>query len=381
MYDQYAIKAHSFSLSLQAEIDSLYGFCTSKFYGQQTDPIALVTARKYVDHLRAMLGWLHHQQHVPIADLSLKLLVPSSAREGVTPAYQYIQWLATVRGVSAATEMLAIRSVIQAAKFLYHDQSKSRPFEGDVSYADIMVIKELRSMVNQAKRRQKAAPRAVEEAHKWLDWPAYLKVVAELRKECAAKDSAGKQRSRSAVAWSLQRNLIFAILSCVPDRQRTIRELEVGRTLFREGDLWVIKHQATHYKTGKAYGERPPLQLSPSLYPELQAFLDTWRAELNPQHSFVFSQLSGKPLTEQGVHKIFTTSSYRIAGKKTNPHLVRDMVVTHLRGGNASERELEALALYMGHSLAMQRSSYDRRTKAQKVGPAVELLARLNEQR
>lgn len=79
-----------------------------------------------------------------------------------------------------------------------------------------MVIKELRSMVNQAKRRQKAAPRAVEEAHKWLDWPAYLKVVAELRKECAAKDSAGKQRSRSAVAWSLQRYLIFAILSCVP---------------------------------------------------------------------------------------------------------------------------------------------------------------------
>jgi hypothetical protein len=35
---------------------------------------------------------------------------------------------------------------------------------------------------------------------------------------------------------------------------------------------------------------------------------------------------------------------------------------------------MEALALYMGHSVAMQRASYDRRSKAQKVTPAVKLL-------
>lgn len=31
------------------------------------------------------------------------------------------------------------------------------------------------------------------------------------------------------------------------------------------------------------------------------------------------------------MHKIFYTSAFRISGKKTNPHLVRDMVVTYLR--------------------------------------------------
>jgi hypothetical protein len=41
------------------------------------------------------------------------------------------------------------------------------------------------------------------------------------------------------VARSLQTYLIFAILSVVPDRQRTLRELELGRTLVREGDRWV----------------------------------------------------------------------------------------------------------------------------------------------
>jgi hypothetical protein len=66
------------------------------------------------------------------------------------------------------------------------------------------------------------------------------------------------------------------------------------------------------------------------------------------------------------------------AGKRTTPHMVRDSIVTHLRSGDASERQLEALALYMGHSIKMQRDSYDRRTKAQKVEPAVELLRQLN---
>ena len=43
-----------------------------------------------------------------------------------------------------------------------------------------------------------------------------------------------------------------------------------------------------------------------------------------------------------------------------------------------SERDLEALALYMGHSINMQRTSYDRRTVNQKVAPAVKLLQSVN---
>lgn len=60
--------------------------------------------------------------------------------------------------------------------------------------------------------------RADEEA-KWLTWHEYLDLCEELRSECAALDSIGRRRSDAAVAWSLQKYLIFAILSCVPDRQ------------------------------------------------------------------------------------------------------------------------------------------------------------------
>jgi hypothetical protein len=54
------------------------------------------------------------------------------------------------------------------------------------------------------------------------------------------------------------------------------------------------------------------------------------------------------------------------------------MLVTHVRESDASEKQLEALALYMGHSIQMQRSSYDRRTLTKKVAPAVELLQSVN---
>ena len=61
----------------------------------------------------------------------------------------------------------------------------------------------------------------------------------------------------------------FDLLSHVADRQRTIRELEVGKTLFKEGERWVIKHQADDYKTGGAYGQRPPMVIAPHIYPEV----------------------------------------------------------------------------------------------------------------
>ena len=40
--------------------------------------------------------------------------------------------------------------------------------------------------------------------------------MQELRRECAGLDAEGEPRPRKEVAWSLQRYLLFAVLSCVP---------------------------------------------------------------------------------------------------------------------------------------------------------------------
>jgi hypothetical protein len=131
------------------------------------------------------------------------------------------------------------------------------PSLGERPYSDLGVVKELRAMSNAAKKQAKVAPRVAGEAgpgrerrmdqsappcfilpcqaaadprsvpgptradeeKKWLDWPEYLRVCAELRLECAGRDQQGRRRAPEAVAWSLQRFLLFSILSSVPDRQ------------------------------------------------------------------------------------------------------------------------------------------------------------------
>lgn len=67
-----------------------------------------------------------------------------------------------------------------------------------------------------------------DESLKWLDWPEYLNVVRELRRECAARAPDGSTRPDAAVAAALQRYLIFSILACVPDRQ-----VRIGRVAHR----------------------------------------------------------------------------------------------------------------------------------------------------
>ena len=115
---------------------------------------------------------------------------------------------------------------------------------------------------------------------------------------------------------------------------------------------------------------------APSFSPlKIDEFVAKWRPALKPTGDHLFVQpRTGHPLTADSVYQIVARSCYEKTGKKTNPHLLRDMIVTHVRDSDASERELEALALYMGHSVNTQRTSYDRRTMNQKVAPAVNLL-------
>ena len=387
--------------AIEAELAAFERFLTTRFLGQQEARVAPVTARKYVELARGALGWLHKHPHgnsnsnssgdavpqlLPLEKLSLRSLIPGPAREDVATAFAHIVWLEQERGVSPATEATALRALIAVAKFVLHDGSCSDVARGDKPYHDVPLIAELRRLANDAKARWRVAPAVADEGAKWMGWPAYLAAVEALREEArAGRDAHGRLRSRKAIAWSCQQYLIFSILACIPDRQRTLRELQLERTLVREPaaagggeeNFW-IKHTAADYKTGKDYGDRPPMMISPALSPILAAWADEWRAELEPRHDFFFTQKNGAPFSATSLGQMFSNSAYRLTGRKTNPHMVRDMIVTHLRSSDASERELEALAIFMGHSLATQKDSYDRRSKAEKVAPAVSLLESTN---
>ena len=364
---------------LKKQFKALKKFLTIRRLGPQETPIASVTADKYEDVLRGALGWMCAERGLDKSKILLSDLLPSKDAASADAAFEYVSWLNNERQTSANYELLVTRSCIAAVKFLYGHKSKAQPGEGEAKpYHDLPIMKELRRMAKDAKTRAQRAPQVSDERMKWLEWDEYLTLVQNLKSECSPRNYIGQLRSKSAVAWSVQRYLIFGILSCVPDRQRTIRELKIGKTLFKEGDKWVIRHGPGDYKTGKDYGVRPPLVLSEHLYPTLEEFIAKHRAALKPKHDFLFTRKNGEQFDGQGIYRLFTTTAMRLTGKRTNPHLIRDMVVTHLRGTDASERQLEALAIYMGHSLQMQKSTYDRRSVEQKVAPAVDLLDSLN---
>ena len=370
----------------------------------QESPIRNATASVYMRHAKLFLGWYHNvytkeriqnkgSNQTACIDpnvLSINDIFPNKDATTTQSIIDFILWLRKTRDISHSYEANMLRGLTKLLKFRFHKESQSDPSYGEKSFNDIPVVRELRKLHRDANRRQNISPRSSEEDRKWLDWNEYLIVVQKLKNDVQDEINVYVQKktmsksdvtARRRIATKFQAYLILAFFSCVPDRQRTFRELEIGRSFLRDdkNNCWIIKHGPDDYKTGKTYGDRPPLVLTPELSPAIDDFLDRWRPSLDPTGDHFFVQpRTGNCLTQDSVYSIVARSCFKHTGKKTNPHLLRDMIVTHVRNTNASEKELEALALYMGHSISMQRNSYDRRTMEQKVAPAVELLRNVN---
>ena len=351
-------------------------------------------------------------------NLSLTDVFKDQSTDSATCIVQYILWMRSERSISSNYEANILRGLIKIVKFRFAGEvssstDKLRSATSKTPLDDIPVVIELRKFHRDAGNRSKKAPRSSDEGKKWLDWSEYLEVIELLkadlgsmidRYETLAKEQpenqvdSGVKRQKSLqvqkkeIATTFQHYLILSFFACVPDRQRTFRELQLDKNFMRvDGesngeDTWVIRHSADDYKTGATYGERPPLPLLPSLTPAIDDFIERWRPCLlqnsddTPPSSFLFHQpKTGNPLSANSMYQIVSRCCYKYKEKKTNPHLLRDMIVTHVRkNSDASEKELEALALYMGHSVQMQRDSYDRRTLEQKVMPAVSLMQSIN---
>jgi hypothetical protein len=376
---------------IRDELQCLWRFQTSIQVRQRQDkPIRKSTAEKMQTQIYLILGWLYYYKQESIENLGLERL------DDIDIAYNYTDWFREERKGSPKSEMQALIALLNVAKFLHYQESDHVNCEAySKKYIDIRIITEIRKLIRDTNKRVKDAPITIsDESKKWLSWPEYLACVEYLKKDCALLTSDGFPRTNRAIACSYQRYLITALLAYMPpDRQRTFRELEQGKSLVRgvvrEGIFYCqqdgsfyIRLEPDQYKTGDAYG-RQTLKVPEIIYPELESWLNKWRPLLNPTHSFVFTQLNGKPLTQSSLYQLFRHAIYRASvvlfgeGKATNPHLVRDMLVTHCYQIGASEIELEGLALGMKHSRKTQRENYDRRTNEDKIEPALNLMQRL----
>jgi hypothetical protein len=101
--------------------------------------------------------------------------------------------------------------------------------------------------------RGKTVQRVSDEAAKWIDWPEFLNCVKQLKAECTPIGKSNQQRSHSAIATSIQRYLIFAFFSAIPERPRTVRELELGHALVKRDEVWYLELGPEDFKTGATY--------------------------------------------------------------------------------------------------------------------------------
>ncbi len=393
----YRLKPSEIPESLSKELKSFQSSMSEVSF-QHRDPILrAATWKKHMDNIHAALGWAKHisgREFVP----QLQVLVPREDATGAEVAFLFLHWLRSERKCCPKSELVFLATFKRLAKFLFKglfSAAKSEtgfPPAPGKQLARLEVIQQFLAMEQDAVRRAKAANASSDINKKWISWPEYLQAVKKLRSECATMTSRRKVRKRLAVARSWQRYLICKIMAATADRQRTYRELEIGRTLVKvpisemqcfgpgKDEIWAIKHSAADYKTGRIYGDRPLMPLAPDLSGDIDTFIAVWRPLLQvshqqPPHQFLFCRKNGKPLHEWSLWAMLSQTMRRLVGKAVNPHLLRDMIVTHARSQDStSYKELEALALYMGHSVREQQATYDKRSKSQKVLPAVSLM-------
>lgn len=412
--EAYALKAEDISSELRAELDNLLDVMTNPHSAISCfkEKVSLNTAMSQMGWIYRLFGWLHRVKKIPLEKLSLTCLVsfaPSktalrrannfeqirSIEQATCEAAENTQdiltevlhWLRQERQLHPSTELVVVKTFLTIAKFLYYKETDSLKAK---NYGDIPVFLILRQELKDAKERAKSAPPVADESLKWLDWPEFLMCVRHLEQECQPIYSHGLQRPPGAIARSTQRYLLFAFLAYMPpDRQRTLRELEVGKTLVKgllsqngvfeasDDGKWYVHLMRTNYKTGKTYGEQW-LMVPSILDAHLEAWLNQWRAQFSPNHNFVFTQENGKPYRKASdLSNIIKRATYRLAGKLTTSHLIRHMLITYLKRHGASDEVMQSLAEAMHHSVEMQTQVYDRRHQIEKVAPAQDLVLRL----
>lgn len=388
------------------------------------------TIKKDLQQTKFLLGWLHRERGIPLDDLRLESIVPfipinpilndykrkKGRDKGVVDTRRYdaakftlvreskeqavktrerIKEYLTWQGNHPGSDAVALTAVINVAKFLYQKETETEETE---DFDDIPVIKKLRKLRNGRAELVKTAPHAVPSSEKRIPWEDALKALRAVQKEADLRTQplCSRPLAETTIAVNIQRLLILLLfMASPPDRSRTIRELEVGRT-FVFGEYknekftaaakmknpdeaeWLLHLLPADSKTGDTYGETwdsfpdtPEgfLADGKTFYYYLDLWINQYRAVFKPTHKCLLTQDNGKPLTTSSMWRRVRGLFFKHAGVPVPPQTLRKMYVTYLKNKRATAAELEAAAAIMRHSLKTQSEDYDEQERDDKVAP------------
>lgn len=356
-------------------------FCMAKKLAKrQNKAMREITYSNNERHILCFLGWLKNIRGWQLESLSLELMADKDLLD------EFIAWAINEKGngYGWATKIAVTAQTV--VKWLHHRRSQKS------KYADIEQLEVLREYTRVLETEHKSEPSRLAIDEKLITFEQCQKVVQHLRKCCAPLQSDGERRPDKGIMRSWQRYLIIALLTYCPIRQREIRELELGRTLFREpitDELnnerfrYVVRLSPDDHKTGSKTGKGREFELPDHLVADLDEWLNIWRPKVKTEHNLFFIKLGtnsrkegvGEPLTAKGVSHTVTHIMYKVTSllfkepKRTSPHIFRNIAITWQRQHGYREQR-DPLAELMGHDPRTADNIYDQTTSKEKTQKA-----------
>ncbi len=363
----YSLKPADFTPKIQKQKTQFEKFWTDKERPDRKDPqMRGTTLESRWISIASFLGWLHRVEDVPVEDLDITQIT------NIPKLSYFIAWGINERGNGYAWAMNIAKAALCVAKWKYGPDSV-KPH-----YQDIEEIEAIRLKMNELESKRKtepkrsASPEALKE--KLLSLEQCLEVICYLKRCCAPRTKGYVKRPEIAIIQSWQRYLLISILTFCPVRQRELRELEVGRTLFREQDGYWVKLSPDDHKTGSKTGKGREYPLPAELTADLDEWLGVWRPKIPTEHNLVFISLPnaknktpGQPLNKHTLGSLVTRTMFNATdylfgeAKRTTPQDFRRIAITWMyKSGDPNQRE--ALAEVMGHSVKVAMTIYSQLT-------------------
>ena len=382
--------------------------------------------------IRRILGYLHLEQSYAWEDLRLEtiisvfalnpdpnlFLIEQGKRKGELNANRYANAKATARILAeedakkvlhllkcyftydqnhSGTHLIACKSMIHLAKFLYRNQSNRVVYR---RYEDVPVITALRGLQNDQKDDPDFYTPTIPNHQRTVPWEDAIGVIRQAQHEAeinhtfrinkqTGKEEIKRLRARRGRAEDIQRLLILLLLmvSGGPDRPRTFGLLRIGET-FLYGDYdglsftsadrmrdpsqaswWIhlLPHQYKNGRTRKKKGEfwaRVPdsvpelLSEGKTLYYYLYLWLNEYRAYMDPQHDFLLTTDKGQPFNPNSVADRVSARFFKFTSVRVTPTGLRKMYVTFLQRIKAPKEVMMGARVIMKHAEQMQTEIY-----------------------
>jgi len=303
------------------------------------------------------------------------------------------------------------QALINLSHFLYKDITDTTEYS---KFEDISLINRLRIFMKEISslkeiKKDKIIPFTWEE----------IKIVCErLRMEASVvygfdaskinNINKGYKLTKRQRALRLQDFLAIAFFVVMPpDRQKTIRELNFGKTLkygvrnadlnlftdykdLKEGEtpkyyIHLLPHQ---YKTGKTYGtywheiNNVKYKNGTTFYDYLDKYLfEGYRDEIAIKETndlFIREKTRTSFKDGEYLETHFTEFIKNIFLRKTkyplSPHRLRDIFITHINNQNLDENVRKSIAYMMHHDIQTADRSYNQQSSDEKMSLALEYL-------